>query len=56
MNILKLIIVLTIAFTSQAWSAGQPKLSDFVMSPAPEMESIRWYGGGLVLEQTGFGI
>ena len=40
MNILKLIIVLTIAFTSQAWSAGQPKLSDFVMSPAPDMEPI----------------
>ena len=40
MNMLKLIIVLTIAFTSQAWSAGPPKLSDFVMTPAPEMEPI----------------
>lgn len=48
MNLLKLIIVLTIAFTSQAWSAGQPKLSEFVMSPAPEMKPIpamegAWY-------------
>ena len=45
---LKLIIVLAIAFTSQAWGAGQPKLSDFVMSPAPEMKPIpnmegAWY-------------
>jgi len=40
MNILKLIIVFTIAFTSQAWSAGQPKLSDFIMEPAPEMKPI----------------
>ena len=40
MNMLKLIIVLAIAFTSQAWGAGQPKLSDFVMSPAPEMQPI----------------
>ena len=38
MNIIKLIIVLTIVFTSQAWSAGQPKLSDFIISPAPEMK------------------
>ena len=48
MNMLKLIIVLAIAFTSQAWGAGQPKLSDFVMSPAPEMKPIpnmegAWY-------------
>jgi len=48
MNMLKLIIVLTIAFTSQAWGAGPPKLSDFIMSPAPEMKSIpnmegAWY-------------
>jgi len=48
MNLLKLIIVLTIAFTSQAWSAGQPKLSEFVMSPAPDMKPIpamegAWY-------------
>ena len=48
MNLLKLIIVLTIAFTNQAWSAGQPKLSEFVMSPAPEMKPIpamegAWY-------------
>ena len=48
MNMLKIIIVLTIAFTSQAWSAGPPKLSDFVMSPAPEMKPIpeiegAWY-------------
>jgi hypothetical protein len=40
MNILKFTIVLAIAFTSQAWSAGQPKLSDFIMSPAPEMQPI----------------
>ncbi len=45
MNILKLIIVLTIAFTSQAWSAGQPKLSDFIMSSAPEMKPIPEMGG-----------
>ncbi len=38
MKIIKLFIVLTIVFTSQAWSAGQPKLSDFIMSPAPEMK------------------
>jgi hypothetical protein len=48
MNMLKLIIVLTTAFASQAWSAGQPKLSDFIMSPAPEMKPIpemegAWY-------------
>jgi hypothetical protein len=40
MNMLKLIIVLTIVFTSQVWGAGQPKLSDFIMSPAPEMQPI----------------
>jgi hypothetical protein len=40
MNILKFIIVFTIAFTSQAWSAGQPKLSDFIMAPAPTLKPI----------------
>lgn len=48
MKIIKLFIVLTIVFTSQAWSAEQPKLSDFIMSPAPEMKPIpnmegAWY-------------
>ena len=40
MNILKLIITLTLIFSSQAWSADQPKLSDFIMEPAPEMQPI----------------
>jgi len=48
MNIIKLVITLALIFSSQAWSAGQPTLSDFVMSPAPEMKPIpnmegAWY-------------
>jgi hypothetical protein len=42
MKIIPFVIVLTLGFTSQAWAADQPKLSDFieqppVMKPIPDM-------------------
>ena len=49
MNIIKLIIVLTLVFSSQTWGAEQPNLfkSGFIsgspaMTPMPEMTGV-WY-------------
>lgn len=53
MNIIKLIIVLTLVFSSQTWGAEQPKVSDFiqpapVLTPTPDMEGVwHWNKAGL---------
>lgn len=53
MNIIKLIVALTLVFSSQAWGTEQPKVSDFiqpapVLTPTPDMEGVwHWNKAGV---------